>query len=169
MNNLLKSNEIIYEKITDTLIDMKLSISTMESCTAGLIATLLTNRLGASAILKGAFVTYSNEAKIKQGVNKECIDKYGVYSKQTAIEMAKACKKQYDSYFGIGVTGIIDRPDPNNITNNNKVYYAIVYNDKIFTHTISIPNNIKNRWDRKLYVANNIGVYLTDILMQMKK
>ena len=40
-------------------------------------------------VLKGAFVTYCNEAKIMQGVPAEIIDKYTVYSTQTAEAMAK--------------------------------------------------------------------------------
>ena len=46
-----------YEEITRMLIRRKSSITTMESCTAGLLATLLTNTEGSSEILKGAFVT----------------------------------------------------------------------------------------------------------------
>ena len=57
-----------YNEITKTLIEKNLTITTMESCTAGLISSLLTDTEGSSQILRGAFVTYSNEAKIMQGV-----------------------------------------------------------------------------------------------------
>ena len=164
MNNLIESTKKIYSEIAKSLIEKGYSISTMESCTSGLIATLLTNESGASAIIKGAFVTYSNEAKIMQGVDPNCIEKYSVYSIETAIEMAKACRKNYDTYIGIGVTGIIDRPDPNNKTDNKNIYYAIVFGSDCITNTVSIPENITDRFDRKLYVANNIGIHLSDLL-----
>ena len=57
-----------YELLTRKLIEKKLTITTMESCTAGLIMSLITDTEGSSAITKGGFVTYSNEAKVKNGV-----------------------------------------------------------------------------------------------------
>ena len=56
-------------------------------------------------MLKGAFVTYCNEAKIMQGVPAEILEKYTVYSKETAEAMAKVCTKAYKANIGIGVTG----------------------------------------------------------------
>ena len=69
-----------YQKLTKLLIQENLTISTMESATGGQIASLITDTQGASAIMKGAFVTYSNEAKIMQGVPEEILDTYSVYS-----------------------------------------------------------------------------------------
>ena len=51
-----------YRRLTGCLIDRKMTITTMESITCGQIASLITDTEGASAVLKGAFVTYSNEA-----------------------------------------------------------------------------------------------------------
>ncbi|MBR0092847.1 MAG: CinA family protein, partial [Lachnospiraceae bacterium] len=62
-----------YADLTRLLIRNGISITTMESCTAGQIASLITDTEGASEIMKGAFVTYSNEAKIRQGVPAEVI------------------------------------------------------------------------------------------------
>ena len=56
------------EEFVTYLIEHGISISTMESCTSGLLASAITDTEGASAIFKGGFVTYSNEAKIRQGV-----------------------------------------------------------------------------------------------------
>ena len=78
-----------YRRLTKLLIEKKLTITTMESATSGQIAYLITDTEGSSAVLKGAFVTYCNEAKIMQGVPAEIIDKYTVYSTQTAEAMAK--------------------------------------------------------------------------------
>ena len=99
-----------FEKITKLLIERRLTITTMESITAGLIASLLTDTEGSSAVLKGAFVTYSNEAKILQGVPAETIEKYTVYSQETAEAMARACARAYQADIGIGVTGTAGIP-----------------------------------------------------------
>ena len=49
-----------YARLTKLLIERKMTITTMESCTAGQIASLVTDTEGSSAVLKGAFVTYCN-------------------------------------------------------------------------------------------------------------
>ena len=73
-----------------------MTITTMESATSGQIASLITDTEGSSAILKGAFITYCNEAKIMQGVPAEILDKYTVYSKETAEAMANIqCQYRY--------------------------------------------------------------------------
>ena len=105
----------MYKLITEKLIEKNLTISTMESCTGGLIASLLTDTEGASNTIKGSFVTYSNEAKILQGVSEKVIKEKGVYSINTATEMARACKKTYNSNIGVGITGTfsnVDLPEP---------------------------------------------------------
>ena len=115
-----------YQEITRLLIRRKSSITTMESCTAGLIATMLTNTEGSSGILKGAFVTYSNEAKIRAGVPEEVIRKYGVYSEETAVEMAKACRAAFQADIGIGVTGSFGNPDPANADSvPGRIFFAL--------------------------------------------
>ncbi len=73
-----------YRLLTKKLIEKKLTITTMESATGGQIASLITDTEGSSSVLKGAFVTYCNEAKIMQGVPAETIERYSVYSKETA-------------------------------------------------------------------------------------
>ena len=95
----------IWNEIVQKLIQKNLTISAMESCTGGGIANEITNISGASSVLRESYVTYCNEAKIKQGVSADIIEKFTVYSKETAIEMAKAAKHQANSDIGIGVTG----------------------------------------------------------------
>ena len=103
-----------YGKLTKLLIEKSWSITTMESATGGQIASLITDTKGSSAIFKGSFVTYSNEAKLMCGVLKETIDRYTVYSKETACEMAKACADAYSADIGIGITGTMGNIDPAN-------------------------------------------------------
>ena len=93
------------ESIVKYLIDNNITIATMESCTGGLLASLITDIPDASSILKFSAVTYSIEFKIKMGVSKEVIDKYSVYSKETAKEMAYNIAKFSNSDLGVGITG----------------------------------------------------------------
>lgn len=116
-----------YHRLTELLIEKELTITTMESATSGQIASLITDTEGSSAVLKGAFITYSNEAKILQGVPAEIIEKYSVYSKETAEAMAKACMKAYNADLGIGVTGTMGNVDPANPADSEpgQVFFAI--------------------------------------------
>lgn len=97
--------ESLSEKIVKFLKENNKTISFMESCTGGYLANEITNVSGASNVLKVSLVTYSNEYKIKFGVTKKTIEKYTVYSKETAKEMAKNVSDFADSNYGIGVTG----------------------------------------------------------------
>lgn len=119
------------DNVTEKLIESKTTISTMESCTSGLIASTITDTEGASEILKGSAITYSNECKILEGVPEEIINTYGVYSKETALYMSKAAKKKYKSNISIGVTGSAGRVDPNNKDSvSGVIFYCINGKDK---------------------------------------
>ena len=115
-----------YRELTLRLIQKGIQITAMESATAGQFASLITDTEGSSQIMKGSFVTSSNEAKVMQGVPEETIREYGVYSRETALGMAQACRKAYDADIGIGVTGTMGNVDPANSDSiPGQVYFAI--------------------------------------------
>lgn len=152
-----------YENLTKYLVENHISISTMESCTSGLIASLITDTDGSSAVIKGAFVTYSNEGKILQGVPSQTIETFGVYSLETAAEMAKACAKAYQAQIGIGVTGTLGKADPNNKDSvPGEVYLAINYSGNVTTKLIQVA--AETRFEAKLQVADQVFYMLHEIL-----
>lgn len=112
------------------------TVSTMESCTGGGVANLITNVGGASDVFHFSAVTYSNEFKIKMGVDKEIIEKYTVYSQETADAMSEAISQFSDSDYGIGITGMLNAFDPlNPVDKKNKIYISIYDRDqKRFYH-----------------------------------
>ncbi len=146
-----------YEMLTKRLIEKGLSITTMESCTAGQVASLITDTEGSSAILKGAFITYSNQAKILQGVPEAVIERYGVYSEETAAAMAAACRACYGADVGVGVTGSFGNADPNNGDSvPGQVFFAIETACGVSCETLSIPPQV-SRYAYKLYTAEQIA------------
>lgn len=154
-----------YKGLTEYLISKGMTISTMESCTSGLIASLITDTEGSSAVLKGAFITYSNEAKIKQGVSEEIIQKYGVYSLETAREMADACAQAYGADIGIGITGSLGNVDPNNLDSvPGEVYVAVRYKAECRAIQLMIDAE-ENRFASKLSVANALIGFIEDVVM----
>lgn len=154
-----------YRKLTNLLIEKKLTITTMESATSGQIASLITDTEGSSAVLKGAFITYSNEAKILQGVPAEIIEEYSVYSKETANAMAQACKKAYCADIGIGVTGTMGNVDPANLKASvpGQVYFAISYKNQIYSFVKEVQPQA-GRLEYKLAVAQLVLQELFKIL-----
>lgn len=146
-----------YENLTKTLIQKRMTITTMESCTSGEIASLITDTEGSSAVIKGAFVTYSNEAKIMNGVPAEILDQYTVYSKETAAAMAEACRKTYDADIGIGVTGTMGNIDPANASASRpgEVCYAIALKDRTECFHVSLDPE-PSRFLYKMAVADCI-------------
>lgn len=153
------------KEIVELLKQNKKTISTMESCTGGGVANAITNIEGASEILKFSAVTYSNEFKIKMGVDKNIIDKYTVYSIETAQEMSKNITKFTNSNYGVGITGQINRQDPNNITKEDNKIYISIYdkdNNKYYNEAIEAINS--SRSDNKEIIINKIVEMLKDII-----
>lgn len=152
-----------YTLLTKYLIKENLTISTMESMTAGLIASLITDTEGSSAVMKGAYVTYSNEAKIKQGVPADIIETYGVYSCETAEAMAKACQASYGADIGIGITGSTGNVDPNNADSvPGVVYIAVFFEDKITSKKYEMPA-LNSRLEYKFCAAQ----YVYDLVVRV--
>lgn len=156
-----------YKKLTRVLIDKKLTITTMESATSGQIASLITDTEGSSAVMKGAFVTYCNEAKIMQGVPEELIIQHSVYSKEVAGAMAEACRKIYKANIGIGVTGTMGNVDPANAEASvpGQVYFAISFDGEVSTYYKEIPVQ-PTRLAYKLAVAQEVYEVIMERLMR---
>lgn len=118
------------KEIIQKLIKENKTISTMESCTGGFIANEITNISGSSLVFKFGAVTYSNEYKEKLGVSKDIIEKYSVYSKETAKEMSKKISDYTNSDYGIGVTGKLNKKDPNNKEGKDNEVFISIYEKK---------------------------------------
>jgi nicotinamide-nucleotide amidase len=80
---------------------------TAESCTGGLVATALTDAPGASSVVQGGFVTYSNRAKqTSLGVPAPLLDQYGAVSEQVARAMAEGALTHSEADLGVSITGV---------------------------------------------------------------
>ena len=84
-----------------------LKIATAESCTGGLVAALLTEIPGSSAVLERGFVTYSNDAKQEMiSVPAETLAAYGAVSEPTARAMALGALKASRADVAVSLTGV---------------------------------------------------------------
>jgi nicotinamide-nucleotide amidase len=84
-----------------------LKIAMAESCTGGLVAALLTEIAGSSAVVERGFVTYSNEAKTELiGVPADLIAAHGAVSEPVARAMAEGAVAHSYADVAVGITGI---------------------------------------------------------------
>ena len=157
----------IYRQVTERLIENSTSISAMESCTSGLIASLITDTAGASSVFRGSLVTYSNEAKIRFGVPEEIIKGYGVYSEETVTAMASVCRTAFCSDIGIGVSGSLGTADPNNSDSvPGEVWYAVCAEGHRKQGRIVLSCE-STRFEDKLRIAASVGGSILSLLNDM--
>ncbi len=92
--------------IVNELKKRRLTVTFAESCTGGLLAKLITDVPGASAVFKGSVVSYSAGIKEKLlGVDPETIRRYGEVSRETALEMAAGARRAIGADIAVSVTG----------------------------------------------------------------
>jgi nicotinamide-nucleotide amidase len=84
-----------------------LTLALAESCTGGLIASMLTDVPGSSEYFLASLVTYDNPSKIALlGVSPDTLATKGAVSEQTAREMALGARRAVGADIGLAVTGI---------------------------------------------------------------
>lgn len=113
-NNIYTTDEKVSleQAVVDLLAASSLKISTVESCTGGMVAARIINVQGASEVFKCGFITYSNKAKRKlAGVKKSTIEKYSSVSEQTAREMAKVPEIGPKADVIVSITGHIGQAE----------------------------------------------------------
>ncbi len=89
------------------LLRRKLTVATAESCTAGLLGSVLTAHGGSSGFYLGGAIVYSNEAKTRYAdVAPDLIHGHGAVSGVVAQALAAGARRRLDADIGLGITGI---------------------------------------------------------------
>jgi len=146
-------------EVVELLLKSNKTISTMESCTGGAVANEITNVIGSSTVFKFSAVTYSNEFKVKMGVDKSIIEKHTVYSVQTANEMSRNISNFTGSNYGIGITGQINQTDK-----DNKIYISVYDKDNDTFYNEIISNINASRKINKNRIVKRLVKVLETIL-----
>ena len=133
---------IQYDKLKEVLDKMTQehhTLATMESCTGGGVSSVITNIPGASEVFHYGVVAYSNEYKIKMGVDPRIIDRFGVYSLETSKAMAKSICLLTGSDIGIGVSGNLNLDLPEE-EKGGIVYFSIyqLVEKKFYSKVVTI-------------------------------
>ena len=137
-------------RMTRRLRKKEWTISTAESCTGGLLASLITDISGASQWFSQGWIVYSNEAKMRElGVEKSAFDEgeAGAVSHEVAIQMARGARYQSGSDVSIAITGIAG-PGGSTIDKEvGRVHVAVIAQDYFLVRRMDFGDN--DRLDNK--------------------
>ena len=128
------------------------TITTAESCTGGLVASMITKISGSSDIFNGSIVTYSNKIKNQElNVKNETLEKYGAVSCEVVNEMLNGVISKFDANFAIAISGIAG---PNGGTKNKPVGTVVIGISDSNNHKIVNIYNFKgSREDIQIQAA----------------
>ena len=133
-----------------------ITISTVESCTGGMLASSIVHNSGSSKIFEQGLITYSNLAKNKElKISIEIIKKYGAVSDIVAEKMLKGILNKTKSSIGVSITGIAG---PGGGTEDKPV--GLVW--------VSVGNNIKWKTTKLLLTGNRLDIRLKTTLKALQ-
>ena len=126
--------DTIEDRVISLLKEKGYLISFAESCTGGMLASMLISISGASNVLSESFITYSESAKEKfLKVNKETIDKYGVVSFEVCEEMVKGLKSLTKADVCVSVSGLAGPTGETDSLKIGDICYSIFVDNLLIT------------------------------------
>ncbi|RYD98865.1 MAG: CinA family nicotinamide mononucleotide deamidase-related protein [Sphingobacteriales bacterium] len=114
------------EALVKQLKEHRLTMSTAESCTGGLISSKLTDVSGASAVYIGSVIAYHNRIKQTElNVSQNLLNTVGAVSEATVLEMARSVRERMDTDISVAVSGILGPTGATAEKPVGLVYFAI--------------------------------------------
>lgn len=122
--------QTLEEAVATALIERGLTLALAESCTGGVTAARLTDIPGSSAYMLAGYVTYSNEAKVRDlGVPPDLIERHGAVSREVAVSMATGARMRAGADIGLAITGIAGPTGATEFKPVGLIYVAIATAD----------------------------------------
>ena len=149
------------QRVVNLLKKNKFKIAFAESCTGGLLSSLITSINGSSKVFSVGLVTYSNQAKsIILKVPKEIIKKYGAVSEQCCLSMVSNLSKISKSDICLSITGIAGPTGGSKQKPIGLVYIGARNGDKINVKRFLFKNKGRN-YVRKATVKRSLKLILS--------
>jgi len=149
--------ENLANKLVKKLIQKKLKISFVESCTGGLLSSRITSVSGSSKVFNLGLITYSNKVKIDiLKVPKKIITKYGAVSKECCLSMVKNLSKISRANIYVSITGIAGPKGGTKFKPVGLVYIGVKKGNKIIVK----KNQFKSQ--------NRISIQKSSVLASLK-
>ncbi len=150
------------EKLAKLLLEKKLVISTAESCTGGLVSSMLTDISGSSNYVKLNFVTYSNEAKHNiLNVDNSILQEYGAVSEECAKEMAQGLMEKTGCDVSLCTTGIAGPTGGSDEKPVGLCFISCKYKDKISIKKIILNPELKRKEMKEQFALQAIDFAYT--------
>ena len=161
-NNNLKLSFEIGELLKKKL----LKLVTIESCTGGSIASLITSIPGSSEWFDRGFITYSLDSKQELvGVKKSTLDEFGAVSKETVIEMANGGLEKSKAQISISVSGFAGPLGGNDKFPVGTVWFCLNYKNQNIKTFCKLFNG--NRNEIQIFAVIFILTELKNFLMEI--
>ena len=137
------------KKLINLLKKKKLKISFAESCTGGLMSSIITSNSGSSKVFNLGLVTYSNQAKQKiLKVPHKIIKKYGAVSVQCCLSMVNNLSKISNSHINISITGIAGPKGGTRKKPVGLVFVGLKFKRKTFIKKYLFKNKTRNNFQK---------------------
>ena len=134
-------------------------IAVAESCTGGLVASRITEVSGASAVLLGGLVTYTEGAKESLlGVRRESLDRFSAVSEQVAREMAEGARTRLGADIGVSTTGYAGPTGGTDADPVGTVYIGVATKDDTTVTRLSL-SSLRPRNYIRAVAANRALLY----------
>lgn len=130
------------------------TVSTAESCTGGLLAKMITDVPGSSAIFKQGWVTYSNESKTELlGVPPGLIEQFGAVSEAVVKVMANSARARARTNYALAISGVAGPGGGTEAKPVGTVCLALADTKEVITRTFNFPGDREWIRDRSAKMA----------------
>lgn len=118
----------IAKRIGEALRDRGETLAVAESCTGGLVGSLITDVPGSSDYFVGGIISYVNQTKLQRlAVSRELIERHGAVSKPVARKMAQHIRDEADATWSVSTTGYAGPTVESADSSTGSVFIGIAY------------------------------------------
>lgn len=147
----MNKNEKLAKRLVEKLTACGLTVCTAESCTGGLIAKLITDVPGSSAVFAGGCVSYTEAVKHRVlGVSQEVLDTETAVSEACAKEMAQKARELFGTDIAVSATGYAGPGGGTERDPVGTVYIGAATKDTVLCRRISAPKSFTRAQVREL-------------------
>jgi nicotinamide-nucleotide amidase len=149
-----EDDQQLQEVIGKMLAERKLTVTTAESCTGGLLSKMITDVAGSSDYFKAGFITYSNQMKYERlGVSLEVINTYGAVSEPVVQAMATNAKRLGKADVALAISGVAGPGGGSPAKPVGMVCIALAHEGGVVARTFNFPGDREWVRDRSAKMA----------------
>lgn len=152
-----ESIDTVTKGVVKYMIRNSIRLCTAESCTGGMIAQTITDIPGASQMFLGGVCSYTEEIKVKVlGVDEKTLERYTVYSEQTASEMSRGAMKLFGADAAIAVTGLAGPDGGTDEKPVGTVYVSVRNKEREIVKDLRLYEEYENLTRRKIRLLTTL-------------